>query len=350
MANWFDENAPPDVIYDSGDPNDPSNPAYNNTGVVGPGVAPGTTQVGTVERGRRYQPILGWDTGKLNDPGRTGGQTGKADAKYDFMRWVQNTGTTPQQFRGHPELAANDPTLRRLYPNMQAIGKDKIDFGDGHGPIDVSKAGGNQWIWVKSGSGGGGGDRVKPGDPDYDPSLDPHGDGYPRKRQPGGGGGAPGGGAPGGGVGTGELVAPWTDKFAYDPYKVPEWQGEFHPPTAEEAMADPGTQFALAEGQKGIERSAAAGGTLFTGGTLKDLSKYRMGVASQAYGDIYGRRQAEYQQKYGEFGQGAERGSQGWNTNYGKARSEFDLARNIWESNQDRSFDKFYKLADLGRY
>jgi len=117
--------------------------------------------VNTSDVGRTYQQVAGWDTNKLNDPTRSGPrQGGSSYAKYDFMRTVQNmgTGASPEN------LAAitNDARLRQLYPNMQVIGRDKIDFGDGNGPIDVlvgsgaAAAGGPAatWGW---GAGGGAG-------------------------------------------------------------------------------------------------------------------------------------------------------------------------------------------------
>lgn len=51
---------------------------------------------------------------------------------------------------------------------------------------------------------------------------------------------------------------------------------------------DPGYQFRMAEGTKAIERSAAARGG-FSGSTLKSLSKYGQGVASDEYNNAYNR-------------------------------------------------------------
>lgn len=48
-------------------------------------------------------------------------------------------------------------------------------------------------------------------------------------------------------------------------------------------QSDPGYQFRLAEGQKGIERSAAAQGNLLSGGALKDAARFTQGLASQDY-------------------------------------------------------------------
>ena len=47
---------------------------------------------------------------------------------------------------------------------------------------------------------------------------------------------------------------------------------------------DPGYQFRLAEGQNGIQRAAASRGGLYSGATLKALSRFNQGTAAQEYG------------------------------------------------------------------
>jgi hypothetical protein len=46
---------------------------------------------------------------------------------------------------------------------------------------------------------------------------------------------------------------------------------------------DPGYDFRMAEGQKALERSASARGSLLSGGALKSLTRYSQGVASDEY-------------------------------------------------------------------
>ncbi len=53
--------------------------------------------------------------------------------------------------------------------------------------------------------------------------------------------------------------------------------------------ADPGYQFRMDEGRKGLESSAAARGGLLSGGTLKALTKYGQDVASNEYSNAYNR-------------------------------------------------------------
>lgn len=106
--------------------------------------------------------------------------------------------------------------------------------------------------------------------------------------------------------GSGSAIAPWT--------------GQFQAPTAEQAIGSPGMEYALGRAQQALERSAAAKGTLLTGGTLRDLSENQIGMALQGYGDVYNR-----------------------------ARSEYDLSKSTFYEQQDRPFSKYTTLAELGR-
>jgi hypothetical protein len=54
-------------------------------------------------------------------------------------------------------------------------------------------------------------------------------------------------------------------------------------------QADPGYAFRLAEGNKALERSAAARGGLLSGAALKSTARYSQGMASQEYGNAYDR-------------------------------------------------------------
>jgi len=59
----------------------------------------------------------------------------------------------------------------------------------------------------------------------------------------------------------------------------------------EDFEADPGYGFRIKEGMKGLERSAAARGLLSSGSTLKGITDYSQGMASQEYGNAYNRYQ-----------------------------------------------------------
>jgi hypothetical protein len=104
-----------------------------------------------------------------------------------------------------------------------------------------------------------------------------------------------------GGMG-GDMLAPYT--------------GQFSAPTGTD---DPGFQFAVQQGQAGIQRSAAAKGTLLTGGTLKDLASYTTGAALQDYSGAYNR------------------ALQTFGTNY-----------DVFRNNQNDPFNKLYATTNLG--
>jgi hypothetical protein len=60
-------------------------------------------------------------------------------------------------------------------------------------------------------------------------------------------------------------------------------------------QADPGYAFRLSEGQKALERSAAARGGLLSGATGKALTRYGQEMGSQEYTNAFNRYQAERQ-------------------------------------------------------
>lgn len=74
--------------------------------------------------------------------------------------------------------------------------------------------------------------------------------------------------------------------------------GQFQAPTAVTEQNDPGFQFRLEQGQKALERSAAARGTGLSGGQMKALTDYAQGSASQEYGNVYNRALQSYQTNY----------------------------------------------------
>ena len=61
----------------------------------------------------------------------------------------------------------------------------------------------------------------------------------------------------------------------------------------EQFQADPGYAFRLSEGQKALDRSAAARGGLISGGALKAAATYGQNMGSQEYQNAFNRYQAE---------------------------------------------------------
>lgn len=109
----------------------------------------------------------------------------------------------------------------------------------------------------------------------------------------------------GGGGAMGSLLAPYTDQ-----YKLP---------TLDELKAMPGYQAALDASNRSTQSSAAAKGTLLTGGTQKALQQNAGDVANQFYGNLA-------QLKLGEMG----------------------FNRDTFYHNQDSPFSKLYSASQLG--
>lgn len=68
--------------------------------------------------------------------------------------------------------------------------------------------------------------------------------------------------------------------------------------TLADMQRDPGYDFRLSEGLKGINSSAAARGGALSGGALKALTEYGQGMASQEYGNAYNRYNADLDRRY----------------------------------------------------
>lgn len=75
----------------------------------------------------------------------------------------------------------------------------------------------------------------------------------------------------------------------------------FTAPTAEQAQQTPGYQFALQQGEQGVQNSAAARGGLLSGNTLAAEQQYGQGLASTTYQQTYNNALQSYQQAYNQF-------------------------------------------------
>lgn len=98
------------------------------------------------------------------------------------------------------------------------------------------------------------------------------------------------------------------------------WTGTFQSPTAAQAAAYPGEQFQQQQGEKAIQTSAAANGTLLSGGTEKALDQYSQGLASTDYQNVYNNMLNNYTLGYNQF-----------------------------ENNQSNTYNRLASLAGLGQ-
>ncbi len=96
--------------------------------------------------------------------------------------------------------------------------------------------------------------------------------------------------------------------------------GDFHAPTAAEARATPGYQFALGQGENAVDAGAAARGSLLTGGTLNAENQFAQGLADTNYNNVYNQ------------------ALQAYNTNY-----------NTWANNQANQFNRLSAMSGAGQ-
>lgn len=107
-------------------------------------------------------------------------------------------------------------------------------------------------------------------------------------------------GTPPAAPGTGTSYIPQTPNYTAPSFMPPAYKPPpaFNLPSPDEAMNDPGYQFTLGQGQKGLEQSAAARGLLNTGGTAKDLIGYNQAAATTQYGNVLNRMLNQYLTNY----------------------------------------------------
>ena len=97
---------------------------------------------------------------------------------------------------------------------------------------------------------------------------------------------------------TMEMQAPFREAGVRALNKL-EAASEYTPFGMAQFQADPGYGFRFEQGQKALERSAAARGGLISGNTGGALQQFGQGMASQEYQNAFNRYQAERQARLG---------------------------------------------------
>lgn len=92
-----------------------------------------------------------------------------------------------------------------------------------------------------------------------------------------------------------ELSKPYREAGQVALNKLIPLATEYTPFGMQQFQQDPGYAFRLSEGQKALERSAAARGGLLSGATGKALTRYGQEMGSQEYQNAFNRYQAERQ-------------------------------------------------------
>lgn len=102
----------------------------------------------------------------------------------------------------------------------------------------------------------------------------------------------------------GGLVDPFTqpapDYLTAPSFTPPTFQQApaFKAPTIQDALNDPGYTFGLQQGEGALQNSAAAGGVLNTGNTLKNILEFGNNYATTKYNDLFNRNLSAYQTNY----------------------------------------------------
>jgi len=133
--------------------------------------------------------------------------------------------------------------------------------------------------------------------------------------------------------------------FRPSKFKEPD---PFRAPSMDEAMREPGYEFARKEGIRALENAAGAKGVLRTGGTLKDLIGWGNQFAEQNYGNVYNRAGETYSRNYGVSRDKFDRDYRGEFDAFGAqeraAHSTFTDLYRRWKDELDASV----RLAEMG--
>lgn len=115
------------------------------------------------------------------------------------------------------------------------------------------------------------------------------------------------------------------EAFSFHNLTLPTWNtpDEFKAPTVADLEGDAGYQSRIRAGERAIERSAAAKGTLLTGGTLQDLETFAQDYASSELDKVYARKFQEHESL--------------WNHSLAKYQADVDAAYKSWSSNFEQA-------------
>ena len=119
--------------------------------------------------------------------------------------------------------------------------------------------------------------------------------------------------------------------------------------------SDPGYQFRMQQGMQALQRSAAARGGLLSGGTLKGITDYSQGAASQEFGNAWNRQMGLAQLGMGATNSLTGVGNQTSNlqnqdiTGVGNAKAAGTMAQaNVWNNAINQMGNSFGSMAGSG--
>lgn len=100
----------------------------------------------------------------------------------------------------------------------------------------------------------------------------------------------------------GEYVPPARPEYLRGEYRAPQWSGgDFAPPSMADVQNEPGYALGLQSGIDARQRSAAAQGSILSGGTQKALTRFGTDYGATKYGESFNRAFDTYKQRYGQF-------------------------------------------------
>jgi hypothetical protein len=133
------------------------------------------------------------------------------------------------------------------------------------------------------------------------------------------------------------------ERFSYDAYTK-----QFTPPTGLTEENDPGYQARLKLQTDALQRSAAARGTLLTGGTLRSLADLGQTFASNEYGNVYNRARDQYDTETANYDRNRQGAFQQWAANAGLSQAEKDQAWAEYQNQQQVPFNQQIQAGQLG--
>jgi hypothetical protein len=131
----------------------------------------------------------------------------------------------------------------------------------------------------------------------------------------------------------------------------------FTAPSVADALNDPGYQFRVQEGDKGLQNWAGARGTLNDSSVAKALEDYNQNAASQEYANVFDRSLQGFGTRYGTwrdavlgptmtaYSTQATAGANQNQFNYLNAWDQFLNDQSQYNTWQDRTFNKLYQTA-----
>jgi hypothetical protein len=137
------------------------------------------------------------------------------------------------------------------------------------------------------------------------------------------------------------YVSDFNNGRAEDPGKFGDLKRDF---TLDDFQKDPGYQFRLDEGEKGINRAAAARGGFVSGAALKDLDRYDQDYASGEFSNAYNRFNSDRTNRFNRLstlaGFGTTANAQLLNQNQSTANNISELDQQVGNINAARDINR----------